>query len=144
MSLQSLQQLGARLLEDSKRAVESADTLRIRSSGESSVLANLANNCSMGLEQCLEWYVDWESLNPDVVEVQLNTDFLDKRLDPTELRELVSAWQGGAIPLDDLIYNLQRGEILRPDFSIDEVKDLLEQNPTTIVGKELELDESEE
>ena len=46
--------------------------------------------------------------------------------------------------LDDLIYNLQRGEILRPDYSIDEVKGLLEQTPTTTVGNELELDESEE
>ena len=141
---QMMAQLGARLLEDSRRSVESAETLRVRSSGESSVLANLANNCSMGLEQCLEWYVDWEGLNPDIVEVTLNTDFLDKRLDPTELRELVSAWQSGAIPLDDLIYNLQRGEILRPDYSIDEVKGLLEQTPTTTVGNELELDESEE
>ena len=30
-------QLGARLLEDSRRSVESAETLRVRSSGESSV-----------------------------------------------------------------------------------------------------------
>ena len=141
---QMMAQLGARLLEDSRRSVESAETLRVRSSGESSVLANLANNCSMGLEQCLEWYVDWEGLNPDIVEVTLNTDFLDKRLDPTELRELVSAWQSGAIPLDDLIYNLQRGEILRPDYSIDDVKGLLEQTPTTTVGNQLELDESED
>jgi len=44
-------QLGARLLEDQKRAVEAADTVRLRSSGESSVLANLANSCSMGLER---------------------------------------------------------------------------------------------
>ena len=136
-------QLGARLLEDQKRAVEAADTIRLRSSGESSVLANLANTCSVGLMQCLMWLVEWEGADPNVVEVELNTDFLDSRMEPQEMREIVNAWQSGAIPTDDLIYNLQRGEILRPDFSIDEVKDLLENSGAPMVGKEIELEENE-
>lgn len=137
-------QLGARLLEDQKRAVEAADTVRLRSSGESSVLANLANSCSMGLEQCLAWVADWEGTNPDLVEVKLNTDFLDTRMEPGELRELVAAWQSGAIPTDDLIYNLQRGEILRPDFTIEEVKDMLAGSEAPTVGKPMELADDEE
>jgi hypothetical protein len=132
-------QLGARLLEDQQRAVEAADTVRLRSSGESSVLANLANSCSMGLCQCLEWVTDWEGANPELVEVQLNTDFMDTRMEPPEMRELVAAWQSGAIPTDDLIYNLQRGEILRPDFTIEEVKDMLAGNETPVIGKALDL-----
>ena len=136
-------QLGARLLEDQKRAVEAADTVRLRSSGESSVLANLANSCSMGLYAALQWVVDWEGADPDAVEVQLNTDFMDTRMEPGEMRELVAAWQSGAIPTDDLIYNLQRGEILRPDFTIDEVKDMLEGSEAPVIGKPMELDEEE-
>lgn len=136
-------QLGARLLEDQKRAVEAADTIRLRSSGESSVLANLANTCSVGLMQCLMWLVEWEGADPNVIQVELNTDFLDSRMEPAEMREIVAAWQSGAIPTDDLIYNLQRGEILRPDFSIDEVKDMLENSGAPIVGSELNLEENE-
>lgn len=136
-------QLGARLLEDQKRAVEAADTVRLRSSGESSVLANLANSCSMGLYQTLQWVVDWEGADPEAVEVQLNTDFMDTRMEPAEMRELVAAWQSGAIPTDDLIYNLQRGEILRPDFTIDEVKDMLAGNETPVVGQPMDLDDEE-
>lgn len=137
-------QLGARLLEDQKRAVEAADTVRLRSSGESSVLANLANSCSMGLNQALQWIIDWEGADPMAVEVQLNTDFLDTRMEPGEMRELVAAWQSGAIPTDDLIYNLQRGEILRPDFTIDEVKDMLAGNETPVVGQPMDLDEDQD
>lgn len=136
-------QLGARLLEDQKRAVEAADTVRLRSSGESSVLANLANSCSMGLAQCLKWVVEWEGADMEAVEVQLNTDFLDTRMEPGEMRELVAAWQSGAIPTDDLIFNLQRGEILRPDFTIDEVKDMLAGNEVPVMGQRIDLDDEE-
>ena len=136
-------QLGARLLEDQKRAVEAADTVRLRSSGESSVLANLANSCSMGLNQVLQWVVDWEGSDPMAVEVALNTDFMDTRMEPGEMRELVAAWQSGAIPTDDLIYNLQRGEILRPDFTIEEVKDMLAGNEAPVIGKPMELGDEE-
>ena len=136
-------QLGARLLEDQKRACEAADTVSLRSSGESSVLANLANSCSMGLAQCLKWVVEWEGADMEAVEVQLNTDFLDTRMEPGEMRELVAAWQSGAIPTDDLIFNLQRGEILRPDFTIDEVKDMLAGNEVPVMGQRIDLDDEE-
>ena len=89
------------------------------------------------------WLVEWEGADPNVVEVALNTDFLDARMEPQEMREIVSAWQSGAIPTDDLIYNLQRGEILRPDFSIDEVKDMLENSGAPMVGKAIDLEENE-
>ena len=78
------------------------------------------------------------------VEVQLNTDFLDTRMEPGEMRELVAAWQSGAIPTDDLIFNLQRGEILRPDFTIDEVKDMLAGNEAPVVGQPMDLDEDQD
>jgi len=65
-------------------------------------------------------------------------------MEPGELRELVAAWQSGAIPTDDLIYNLQRGEILRPDFTIEEVKDMLAGSEAPTVGKPMELADDEE
>jgi hypothetical protein len=77
------------------------------------------------------------------VEVALNTDFMDTRMEPGEMRELVAAWQSGAIPTDDLIYNLQRGEILRPDFTIEEVKDMLAGNEAPVIGKPMELGDEE-
>ena len=80
---------------------------------------------SAGLTQCLQWFADWEGLNVEPV-IQLNRDFMDSRMGAQELTALVAAWQSGAIPLDDLLYNLQRGEMLRPDYSLDEFKELLE------------------
>ena len=117
--------LGARMLEETKKGAEAAETVRLRGSGESSVLSNISGTVSAGLTQCLQWFSDWEGLNAEPV-IQLNRDFMDSRMGAQELGALVGAWQSGAIPLDDLLYNLQRGEMLRPDYSIDEFKDLLE------------------
>jgi hypothetical protein len=117
--------LGARMLEETKRGAEAAETVRLRGSGESSVLSNISSTVSAGLTQCLQWFADWEGLNVEPV-IQLNRDFMDSRMGAQELTALVAAWQSGAIPLDDLLYNLQRGEMLRPDYSLDEFKELLE------------------
>lgn len=116
--------LGARMLEEGKRAAEAAETIRLRGSGESSVLSNISSTVSSALSQCLVWFADWEGLKAEPV-VQLNRDFMDSRMGAQELTALVAAWQNGAMPLDDLLYNLQRGEMLRPDYSLEEFKELL-------------------
>ena len=54
------------------------------------------------------------------------------------------AWQMGAMPLDDLLYNLQRGEMLRPDYTIDEFRQILtEGSITEVSGQEMTLDEEQ-
>ena len=50
----------------------------------------------------------------------------------------------GAMPLDDLLYNLQRGEMLRPDYTIDEFRQILtEGSITEVSGQEMTLDEEQ-
>ena len=48
------------------------------------------------------------------------------------------------MPLDDLLYNLQRGEMLRPDYTIEEFSQLLtEGSITQVSGQEMTLDEEQ-
>ena len=135
--------LGARMLEDSRRVGETAETVRLRGSGESSILASISGTVSAALTQCLIWMAEWENITGEPM-VQLNRDFLDSRLSAQELTALVSAWQQGAMPLDDLLYNLQRGEMLRPDYTIEEFSQLLtEGSITQTAGQEMTLDEEQ-
>ena len=135
--------LGARMLEDSRRIGETAETVRLRGSGESSILASISGTVSAALTQCLIWLAEWENISGEPV-LQLNRDFLDSRLSAQELTALVSAWQQGAMPLDDLLYNLQRGEMLRPDYTIEEFSELLtEGSITEVSGQEMTLDEEQ-
>lgn len=104
--------LGARLLEDQKNGVEAAQTVRLRQNGESGLLAGIADSVGRGLTRCLQYWGAWQGIAPQEISVMLNTDFFGDRLPPEELRELVSAWQAGAIDKDQLTQNLTKGEIV--------------------------------
>jgi len=115
-------QLGARMLETQKRAAETAEALRLRQAGDSSVLAIVADTASRGLQRALDWLVDWAGVpGAGTVRVKLNDDFFDTRMGPSELQALVKAWQEGAIAFTDLHANLVRGEVIDPDRTKDDV-----------------------
>lgn len=113
--------LGSRLLESQKRVGETAQAIELRQSGENSVLANVATSLSESLTQALRWVYWWnsteetpEALTDNVVVMSLNTDFTTAGMDSNELREIVAAWQAGAISQDTMLELFRRGEIL-PD-----------------------------
>ncbi len=113
--------LGSRLLESQKRVGETAQAIELRQSGENSVLANVATSLSESLTQVLRWVYWWnsteetpEALTDNVVVISLNTDFTTAGMDSNELREIVAAWQAGAISQDTMLELFRRGEIL-PD-----------------------------
>lgn len=117
--------LGARLLEDQKKAAETAESKRIQYSGENSILAQIVNTVSMGLTQCLSWAIRWESAlsedpSEDVVNIKLNTDFFDQPLTPSEVDSLVKAWQSGAMSRETMIWNFKRGELLQQERTVEE------------------------
>ncbi|MDB6057698.1 MAG: hypothetical protein JWO95_1542 [Verrucomicrobiales bacterium] len=113
--------LGSRLLEAHKRVGETAQAIELRQSGENSVLANVATSLSESLTQALRWVYWWnsteetpEALADNVVLISLNTDFTTAGIDSNELREIVAAWQSGAISQDSMLELFRRGEVL-PD-----------------------------
>ena len=107
--------LGARMLEEQKRAVEAAETHTIRQSGESSLLASIANTISAGMTLVARWHASWVGVTEsNLTTVQLNTDFYGTPLSPQDLTALLQAFQGQAISYETLYYNLERGELTRP------------------------------
>lgn len=121
--------LGARLLEENKKAAEAADTLKIRAASEAGSLTAIARNIASGIENALKRLAWWSGASEQQVEevkFQLNTDFVDTRLSPQELAALMSMYQQGGISQDTFLYNLKRGEVLPDERSIEDEKDLLE------------------
>jgi len=113
--------LGSRLLESQKKVGETAQAIELRQSGENSVLANVATSVSESLTQILRWVYWWNSTEetPELVTdalvmFSLNTDFTTAGMDSNELREIVAAWQAGAISQDTMLELFRKGEIL-PD-----------------------------
>lgn len=113
--------LGSRLLEDQKKVGETAQAIQLRQSGEYSILGGIATSVSESLTQMLRWAFWWNSTEdtPEAVTdsqalVELNTDFSVKGMASDELREVVAAWQAGAISQDTMLELFRKGEIL-PD-----------------------------
>lgn len=110
--------LGARMLEQQKAGVESADTIARRQYGEESTLAAISLTISMAAKQVLQLVADWQGINGDI-KVRLNTDFLPSGMTAQDITSLISAWQQGAISGETLFDNLKAGEIIG-DVSYEE------------------------
>lgn len=130
--------LGARLLENQKKEAETAEALRLRQSGESSVLASIALSLTSSLSQALQIAVWWfgSEVKPSDVEdtkIEINMDFSVERMAPDELVALIGAWQKLAISRDTLLYNLKKGEILPPKRTAEDEIELIESGTDDIL-----------
>jgi len=114
--------LGARIIEQTRSQIETAEAARIRQSGESGALAGLANNISAGLTESIHGIARWIGKPDTDAYVKLPTDFNDAKLSPQELTALLQTWQAGAISLDTFLWNLQTGELLSPGRKIEDEK----------------------
>lgn len=111
--------LGAAVFHDTPKGVEAAETARIRTSGETSLLVGVTTAVETTLQAALECAAKWMGA-AGKIEVTLNRDYVDTKLDGPTLTALVLGYQAGAISLPQFLYNLQQGELLQPDTDIEE------------------------
>jgi len=120
--------IGARMLAPEKTGVEASDTLRMRHTGEMSVLAGMAMLISDGITQMLQFIAEWAGIGGEV-RFELNTDYVPEGITAQELSELVKSWQSGAISWETLFENLQRGEIIDEKILPDEERERIDSEP---------------
>ena len=138
--------LGARMLEEQKLAVETAEALSIRRSGESSLLAAIAQTISTAFTVMVRWHVQWVSATQDaeLYKIELNKDFFGIPMSAGELSALMQQWQSGAISYKTFYWNLQQGEITRPGVSAEEELDQIHlETPTLDLAEDTPDDEGE-
>lgn len=121
---QMMAALGAAILGASRKGVEAAETARIRSSSEASLLMGIVSAVEEVFERALAMCADWMAVTGEI-DVDMNRDFIDTTMQRGQLTELLGALQSNAITIDTFLFNLQEAEMLAPDRSIeDEKKDL--------------------
>jgi len=116
---------GARLLEGLRPGVEAAETVKLRSSGDSATLADMAVNIEGGLTKVLINIGFWKGIAEKDCVVSVNKDFVSTKLSPQEITALLSAVQSGKMSEETFLYNLEQGEILPPEKSIEEEKEAI-------------------
>lgn len=116
---QQMAVLGARMLESQRNQVESAEGQASRRKGEESVLGAVAITISLGITQALTWFADWAGASGEV-EYELNRDFYPVSMTPQMLTALLAGWQSGAFSSQVLFDNLQKGEIIGEDMTLED------------------------
>lgn len=108
--------LGARMLEAQPRGIEAADTVRLRQAGEAATVQGMISATEAGLSDLLGWMVWWGGGSSEEVSLEINRDVIDTNLQPQELTALTQALQSGGISYETYYYNLERGDMTRPDI----------------------------
>ncbi len=108
--------LGSRLLEAQPTQAETMGAVRIRQSGDRSIVANIAANVSEAMTMALRWALSWDSADPasGSATFTLAADFDAMPVDPTHLQALMTALQSGAMSWETFAWNLRRGEVIPP------------------------------
>jgi hypothetical protein len=117
---QQMREIGAQMLSSIADSPETATSLRIRQHSQTSVLSSIAGTCSSGLEAALQMALDWDGITGEA-EVELNQDFLEAMLDPQMLAELTRTVDAGFMTDEDFVWNLIRGEMVRPGQTPEEI-----------------------
>lgn len=123
--------LGASVFHDNPKGVEAAETARIRTSGETSLLSGVVTAVEETIEAALKFAAHWIGAEGPV-QITLNREFVDTRLDGATLTGLVAAFQSGALSLSQFLYNMQQGDLLAPDT------DLLAEAATIEAGRKVQ------
>jgi Domain of unknown function (DUF4055) len=137
--------LGARMFDSPSaqgRRPEAYDTVRIRQTGETVTLVNVAIALMQSGSDVLQWAAWWlaprtvaapEDLT-EVATVELTTDFVQADVQPDELTSYVTAWQAMAISHRTMYYRLEKSEFYPPDWTYEEeLKAIVEGSPTMAV-----------
>jgi len=124
---QMMSALGARMLASRMDQSTSAEVARINISGETASLSNISRAMSRGLSRLLRMVALWENISSAKdISIHLNEDYVDTKLASTDITALMTAYQGGALSLDSLLWNLSQGERLPTGRTVDEEISLIE------------------
>ena len=111
--------LGARMIADENRQVETLGATQIKRAGENSVMAAIVLAISEVMEKCIAVMADWVGASGEVV-YQINRDFVPADMDAQRLTALVGAWQSGAISEAELFDVLKRADVIDAEKTLEE------------------------
>lgn len=109
--------LGAAAFAEPKRTFESAAAVRMRMSGENTLLGSIVTAVETLLQGALGYAARWMGSN-GAIKVVLNREFVNITLDGQTIQGFVSAYQAGAMSLEAFLFNLQQASMLPPDADI--------------------------
>lgn len=129
---QAMLALGARLLAPESSSQISENTMQMKTAGQRATIIQIANTVSRGFEKALTTLAMWLNDSTEI-KFQLNTDYNLSEINPQLMTAMFTGNQIGLMPLEDVYYNLKKGEMTQIE-TFEEWKTMIEtQSPLTNV-----------
>lgn len=110
--------LGARLIEPRRTQVETAESARVRQSGEASVIVSVISHIEAAFGRCLETMTHWVGSN-HTASIQLNRELLETKLMANDVVALLNAVQSGRLSHETFFNILEDASYMRPGDSFE-------------------------
>jgi len=137
---QEMALLGARMIADETKQVETLGATQIKRAGENSVLAKIVQAVSTSLEWCLGVFADWAGQSGEIV-YQINKDFLPLGMDAQMFNAYLAAVGAGEMTSEEFFDLMQRGDVVKADLTFAEHQAKLEmQGPAAPAKPEPKVD----
>ena len=111
--------LGARIIEDSQ-GQETAEAAKIRFAGQNSKLGTIVGNVEAALRVVIGWAAEFMGA-PEDVELEINKQFYDKKVDPQLITAGIMLLDRGVIAKADLQDELRRGGMIAEDRTNEDI-----------------------
>lgn len=130
--------LGARLLDNTKKAAEAAETVRLRQSAEISCLSTIVGTVESVLRAAIKIGAEWigVTIDPEAA-IKLQRDFVSQRITAQEITALVQAVQAGYMTTETFIEELRKGEV--GSNTVEDELDKLDSQKPVLTGSPLQL-----
>jgi hypothetical protein len=102
--------MSARLIDNSRRGSEAAETVKLRYMSETASLSTVVRATEDGLNLLYSTIAD--IMGEERPTITLNKQFMEGRIGAQDLTALINAYIEGGISKETLVYNLRRGDIL--------------------------------
>ena len=120
--------VGARLIEPRKTQTETAESARVRQSGEGAVVMSVIDSVEAVINKSLKFLAEWADESAAAVQVVINRELLESKLTANEIIALLQAVQAGRLSHQSFHEALADANILRDGTTFtDEVTRILNQ-----------------
>jgi hypothetical protein len=134
--------LGAKILANTQNGVESGEAALIHRAGEQGILADIATTIGTAVKKAILIICSWRNVNasPKDIVVDITKDYTPVVMDANTVTALSNELNHGNISYESYMWALQRGELLPPDRTPTEERELIKQSRTgTVVSKDSKI-----
>lgn len=133
MMQQYMVYLGARLFEDPKKGVESAETHRLKQGAETATLSSIVDATESGYRVAIAYANVFlgTTFDPET-SFSMSRDFIDSKMTPEELTAIMNDWINGGMSYETYYSLKEQGELTRAGITAEQEQDQIESEGPTM------------